>query len=127
MRAILIQGDSVRMTWGADEPREAEERRPIRRKCPVRAEAPDSTSDPLRIRLAEELDYARRMLDAAGDVLAADPITLGRHGLSLQALDKVGQMISHIADVIRSSDPESAVDRVCMGDLRARLQRHRAL
>lgn len=125
----MIQGQSVRQTWGIEDEPSPDEQRSIRRDFkPRRVTAPAPQSeDQLRLRLGEELDYARRMLDAMADVISADPIALSRHGLSLQAIDKVGQMISHIANVIRSSDPDSAVDQVCMGDLRARLQRSRAL
>lgn len=126
---LAIQGHSVRQTWATDEPaNEDEVRKPLRSNFqPVPIAHVPLTGDPLLVRLGEELDYARRMIDATGDVLTSDPITLGRHGLSLQALDKVGQMLTHIANVIRSSDPGAAVDQVCMGDLRARLQRSRAL
>ena len=50
-----------------------------------------------------------------------------RHAVALQSLDKVGQMLGHIAAVIRSSDPVSAVDDIQMGDLKARLTRSGAL
>ena len=57
--------------------------------------------DQLRLRLAEELDYARDMLDAMGDELVR------RHGrrhahVALQAVDIVGQMLGHIAAMSRS-------------------------
>jgi hypothetical protein len=67
------------------------------------------------------------MLDAMGDELSADPITVSRHGVVLQSLDIVGQMLGHIANVIRSSDPASAVEQIGMADLRARLTRNSAL
>ena len=75
------------------------------------------------IRLAEELAYARRMLDAMGDALAADAALLARHGVALQSVDICGQILGHVADVIRSSDPHGAVDRIGMCELKARLKR----
>ena len=66
-RDILIQGDSVRQIWGAEDPGPGEERKPLRRDGPGRA-APspiEDTRDQLRLRLSEELEYARRMLDIA--------------------------------------------------------------
>jgi hypothetical protein len=81
------------------------------------------TDDPLRLRLAEELDYARRMLDTMGDELAADLLIVSRHPTSLQSVDILGQMLGHLANVIRSSDPGGAVDRIGMCELKARLQR----
>jgi len=128
-RDILIQGDSVRQIWGAEDPGPGEERKPLRRDGPRRA-APspiEDTRDQLRLRLSEELEYARRMLDIAGEEICADRIAVTRHAVALQSLDKVGQMLSHIAAIIRSSDPASAIDRIGMSDLKARLTRNNAL
>ncbi len=128
-RDALIQGDSVRQIWGFEEPNAAEVRKPLRRDGhfhePV--EPAPMTDDVLRIRLGEELEYARRLLDLTGDSMAADPIAVGRHGVALQSLDIVGQMLGHIANVIRSSLPAEAVESIGMCDLKARLQRSEAL
>ena len=99
------------------------EKRSIRRDPPPRPPALVPTDDPLMIRLAEELAYARRMLDAMGDALAADAALLARHGVALQSVDICGQILGHVADVIRSSDPHGAVDRIGMCELKARLKR----
>lgn len=99
------------------------ERKSIRREAPPSAAALVPTTDPLKLRLADELDYARRMLDAMGDSLSADPLVIGRHMTSLQTVDIAGQILGHIAAVIRSSDPAGAVDKIGMCDLRARLKR----
>ena len=101
----------------------AAERRSIRRDPPPRPKALTPTDDVLRQRLAEELDYARRMLDQMGDKLSADATVLVRHGVSLQTVDIAGQILGHIASVIRSSDPEGAVDLIGMTELKGRLQR----
>lgn len=127
MQAIMIQGDSVRMTWGIDEPSN-EPRKPIRRDAPLRAlPSGENTDDLLRLRLSEELEYARRVLDVIGNQICADRIAVTRHGVALQSLDKVGQMLGHIAEVICSSDPQAAVDAIGMSDLKARLLRSGAL
>ena len=81
------------------------------------------TEDQLRLRLAEELEYARRLLNAMGDDLSADVGVVMRHMVALQSIDIVGQLLGHIAAVTRSSVPERAVDRIGMGDLKARLTR----
>jgi hypothetical protein len=81
------------------------------------------TSDVLNLRLAEELDYARRMLDQMGDELSADMGVVMRHSVALQAVDIVGQTLGHIANVVRSSDRDASVDRIGMCDLKARLAR----
>ena len=83
------------------------------------------TDDDLKLRLAEELDFARRMLDAMGDELTADMGVVMRHTVALQSIDIVGQMLGHIADVTRSSDPPGAVQRIGMSELKGRLLRHK--
>ena len=128
-RDILIQGDSVRQIWGAEEPVPEEERKPLRREASLRVvPSPiEDTEDPLRLRLSEELEYARRMLDVTGEQICADRIAVTRHAVALKTLDKVGQMLGHIAAVIRSADPNSAIDGIGMSDLKARLTRNGAL
>lgn len=101
----------------------AEPRRPLRRDPPPVVAALVPTDDPLRLRLAEELAYARRMLDAMGDALSADPVVVSRHLVSIQSIDTFGQLLTHIANVIRSSDPYGAVERIGMAELKARLTR----
>jgi hypothetical protein len=81
------------------------------------------TENELRLRLAEELDYARRMLDAMGDELSADMAVVMRHGVALQSVDIVGQMLGHIANVTRSAAPDLAVEKIGMCELKARLTR----
>lgn len=81
------------------------------------------TEDQLRLRLAEELDYARRLLDSMGDALSTDVGVVMRHTVALQSIDIIGQLLGHIATVIRSSAPDRAVDRIGMGDLKARMTR----
>ena len=103
----------------------APERRSIRRDPPPRPPALIPTDDPLQLRLAEELEYARRMLDQMGDTLSADPMVVGRHMTSLQTVDIVGQILGHVANVTRSSDPIGAVERIGMCELKARLTRSR--
>jgi hypothetical protein len=63
------------------------------------------------------------MLDQMGDSLSVDIHVLNRHGTALQTVDIAGQILGHVANVIRSSDPEGAVDRIGMCDMKARLLR----
>jgi hypothetical protein len=81
------------------------------------------TDDALKLRLSEELEYARRMIETMGDTLSGDPQLVMRHMVSLQAIDIVGQILGHVANVIRSSDPEGAVELIGMCELKARLKR----
>ena len=115
--ALRAQGDSARATCAKEQ---HQERKPLRRQPPPPLVP---TTDPLRLRLAEELEYARRMLDAMGDELASDAALIMRHMTALQAVDIVGQMLGHIATVVRCSEPDAAVERIGMGDLKARLTR----
>ena len=127
LRDMLIQGDSVRLAWGIEEKSEDGERKQLRRDPPSLRPVPELTDDPLRIRLGEELEYARRLLDVVGNGLSGDPIAVSRHAISLQSLDIVGQMLGHIANIIRSSDPNVAVQEIGMGNLKARLTRNGGL
>lgn len=58
-----------------------------------------------------------------GDQLTSDMSIVMRHGTALQAIDIIGQMLGHIASVTRSSDPNGAVDRIGMCELKGRLLR----
>jgi len=120
LRRAQAAVDAVQAEFRAGQ---APEKRPLRRDPPPLDPALVPTDDPLRVRLAEELDYARRMLDAMGDELSADMGVVMRHAVALQTVDIVGQMLGHIAAVTRSSMPERAVERIGMCELKARLTR----
>lgn len=57
--------DAIQAEFRATPPRPS-----IRREAPPLAPALTPTDDALMLRLAEELDYARRMLDSMGDEYA---------------------------------------------------------
>jgi hypothetical protein len=103
------------------EPKKA--RPSIRRDPPPMPAALIPTDDVLRLRLAEELDYARRILDSMGNQLSGDPAVIARHMVTLQSVDVIGQLLGHVASVIQSSDPEGAVERIGMSELKSRLTR----
>ena len=67
------------------------------------------------------------MLSAMGDELSVDALVVSRHFAELQTVDIVGQMLGHIASVVRSSDPPAAVNAIGMGALKARLMRNNLL
>ena len=77
----------------------------------------------LRVRLAQELENVRHMLDLMGEQLSADLDVLMRHGVSLQTVDIAGQILGHIANIVRSDDPDRAVEQIGMCELRARLEK----
>lgn len=80
----------------------------------------------LRLRLAQELENVRHMLDAMGEELSADLEVLMRHGVPLQTVDIAGQILGHIAAIVRSDDPDGTVERIGMCELRARLEKQTA-
>jgi hypothetical protein len=83
----------------------------------------EPTQDLTEERLAEEIDYARRLLEAIGDRLIADPIILNRHQTTLQSFDILGQLLGHLAKVAGSADKQEAINRIGMHELRARMNR----
>ncbi len=121
LRFAQVRCDTIQAEFRAEP---STERRSIRRDPPPLDPALIPCDDALRLRLAEELEYARRMIEAMGDELSADMGVVMRHSVALQSIDIVGQMLGHIAAVTRSSTPERAVDRIGMCELKARLKRH---
>lgn len=113
-----VRCDAIQAEVRAETPR-----RSIRREPPPRPPDIPVTDDAIALRLAEEIEYARRMLDNLGNGLAADPTVVARHLVSLQSVDVVGQILGHIATIVRSSDPAASIERIGMADLRARLLR----
>jgi hypothetical protein len=91
---------------------------------PVAADdLPEPTSDLIEARLAEEIEYAQRLLEAVGDRFIADPLILQRHQSTMQSFDIIGQLLGHLAKVVGSNDKPAAIDRIGMQELRARLKR----
>jgi len=120
--------DAIQAAYHAEQERPSIRREPkqrpsIRRDPPPLPKALVPTDDMLKLRLAEELEFARRMIETMGDALSTDPNLVMRHMVALQSVDIAGQILGHVANVIRSSDPDGAVDRIGMNELRGRLQR----
>jgi hypothetical protein len=103
--------------------RDPSQRPSIRREAPSLPKALAPTDNVLNLRLAEELEYARRMIETMGDTLSADPTVVTRHTVTLQSVDIAGQILGHIANIVRSSDPHGAVDLVGNSELKGRLKR----
>ena len=76
---------------------------------------------PLDQLLAAELDHARDLLVMMGDELAMNKELVAEHGMALQAIDIVGQMLGHIANVVRAENQDEAIERIGMCDLKAKL------
>jgi hypothetical protein len=81
----------------------------------------DQAPSPLDLLLAAELDHARDMLVMMGDELAMSQEIVAEHGTALQAVDIVGQMLGHIANVVRAEDRARAIERIGMCDLKTKL------
>ena len=81
----------------------------------------ERVTTPLDHLLAAELDHARDMLMMMGDELAMSPEIVAEHGLALQAVDIVGQMLGHIANVVRAENRNEAIERIGMCDLKSKL------
>lgn len=84
---------------------------------------PDPSTDPLDLRIAEELECIRRHLDLLGGALVTEPILLHRHASQLQSIDRINQLLGHLARVVGSKQKDMAVDQVTLQDLRGRLKR----
>ena len=74
----------------------------------------DREPSQLDLLLAAELDHARDMLMMMGDELAMSQEIVAEHGTALQAVDIVGQMLCHIANVVLADDRISAISPIGM-------------
>ena len=70
-------------------------------------------------RLAAQIEVARALLLSLGEELALNRDVVAEHGFALQTVDIVGQMLGHIANVVRADDRLEAVDRIGMCELKA--------
>lgn len=101
----------------------ADARAPSYQPAPPPLQPLAPSCDIVERRLAEELDYARRLLEMLGEQLAGDPIILHRHAQTMQGFDRIGQIIGHVATVVQSQDKLSAIERIGMQEMRSRLTR----
>lgn len=77
----------------------------------------------LERRIAEEIIYVQRLIDALGEELIEDPVMLQRHSRVLQNLDRASQVLEHLGNVLGEDDRLAAAQAVVMQDLRERLLR----
>lgn len=95
----------------------------IRRGSPTPTAPIVPSTDLLDRRLAEEIDYARRLLQALGERLASDGTVLARHASTLQAFDVIGQTLGYLSGVVGAANRDQAIDGIGMEDLRSRIRR----
>ena len=81
------------------------------------------TDDLIESRLAEEIEYAQRLLEAVGDRFVCDPLVLQRHQTTMQSFDIIGQLLGHLSNVVGAKDKAEAINRIGMQELRSRLKR----
>ena len=74
-------------------------------------------------RIAEEIAFVSRKLEAVGNDLAEDPAVIIRHAAQLQDLDITIQVLGHLNRLLASDDPQALLSEIGMEDLRRRLQR----
>lgn len=77
----------------------------------------------LDTRLAQEIAYVQRLLEAVSAELVRDANIVARHGRALQGFDLADQILGHLAAVMRADDREAAIRAIGMEELRARLLR----
>ena len=82
-----------------------------------------ASSSVLDLRLQEELEFTRRIIDAFGEQLANDPILLTRYQSGLQSLDLATQILGHLARILGSENKIQAAEQTPMESLKARLLR----
>lgn len=86
------------------------------------ASSPEETEH-LSERIAQELSFVARKLDALGNELSDDPTIVARHAMRLQDLDIATQVLGHLARLINSAEPTALLKTIGMDDLRRRLER----
>lgn len=79
--------------------------------------------DRLHLRIAEELAYASRKLDALANALAEDRLVVMRHETQLQDLDILAQTLGHLERLLASDEPEAVIEKIGMQELKRRLTR----
>jgi len=99
---------------------QGEARRPLFKPAPASLAASQSLLDR---RLAEELEFLRRRLEAIGAIVSNDPILLVRYSAAVQDIDLMSQTLGHLSKVVEAQDKQAAAERISLGELKARLTR----
>lgn len=84
---------------------------------------PQETGDRLSARLAEEIAYIGRVVEAVGVDISANPAIVHRHAVSLQNCRNAASLLDDIARVLRADDRVQAAQGIRSAELRARLLR----
>lgn len=84
---------------------------------------PREAGDRLSARLAEEVAYIGRLIEAVGADISANPAIVHRHGVSLQNCRNAAALLDDIARVLRADDRVQAAQGIRSAELKARLLR----
>ncbi len=84
---------------------------------------PASVPENLDHRLAEEIAFVQRLLDSIAGILSDERLLVQRHPGALQNFDLAGQILGHVAAILRSDNRAAAIHAIGIEDLRARLTR----
>lgn len=84
------------------------------------APAPIVPTD-LRPRVAAELNELKRIVEALGDELIANPAVVMNHSGALQSLDLISQSLAALAGVVSAEDLPRALAAIGVSELRDRL------
>ena len=86
---------------------------------------PAAVPEDLDHRLAEEIAFVQRLLDSIAGDLADERLLVQRHPRALQNFDLAGQILGHLAAILRSDNRAAAIHAIGIDDLRSRLTRER--
>ena len=86
-------------------------------------DGPQEAGDRLSARLAEEIAYIGRLVEAVGADISANPAIMHRHAVSLQNCRNAASLLDDIARVLRADDRVQAAQGIRSAELKARLLR----
>ena len=100
----------------------------VRAGVELQPEAPSATGaglsgKDLDARIAEEIDFLRRLIDNLGEELTDDPIVVQRHLQAVQTLDRASQILGHLGAVLSAPDRLATAQAISLQELRERLLR----
>ena len=92
---------------------------------PAPAQGSSSASAPSRdllLRAAEALELYSREIEGIGEVVCSHAEIIETNLDKLQSIDRISQCLGQLAIVMRSDDPDGAVDAVSIGFLQEQLR-----
>ena len=77
----------------------------------------------LRIRLAEEIGFAERIVEAGADALSDDPHVVAAFAHQLQSFELACKILQNVASLLSADHPEDAIEGIGLHEMKARLLR----